>query len=593
MQLVDNVYLPDQIADTTTSSTRSSRPSSPTARGQALASAGSSTSYLNDVAVRHGRRPDRVRRRRRLADVLQQAGLAARPRPGRAARRAAAGALGLQPVHRTRARPRRAATRCSQAMVQSRLHHPGAGRRRRRVAAQVAAQHDLRGPAAAVRVRLRQAGADRQRFGARRRVEPGRPQGLHDDRPRQAAGGARRRSSTHEGAAGRPGGGRSVSIDPSNGHILAMATSSSYDQTNVRLRHPGPPADRVGVQGVRADDADPRLQRRPEPDLLQLARAVARAGCPGYPTYHVQTAEHTYQGNINVTKATTLSDNTVFAQLDADVGPGQGRRDGPRDGDHVAARLATRPRSSAACGSASRRSRWPTPTRRSPTAASTSRRPRSPRSCSPTAAASTSATRPASGCSPTARRTPPPRCSRRVITERHRHRGQLRLPGRRQDRNDEQLHRRLVRRLHAAAVDRGVGRLPERDDLDDDVNGLGPGFGGTLAAPIWHDYMQQASDGYCGDFAQPDGPVARARRSSASSRRPATATHRPTRRRHQHHRDDAERRHRHEHDRRPTRTTTTPPHGHRHRHQPARGHANAAARRGTGHSRHRRRRRHQ
>ena len=36
-----------------------------------------------------------------------------------------------------------------------------------------------------------------------------------------------------------------------------------------------------------------------------------------------------------------------------------------------------------------------------------------------------------------------------------------------------------------------------------DVNGLGQGFGGTLAAPIWHDYMQQASNGYCSDFQQP------------------------------------------------------------------------------------------
>jgi penicillin-binding protein 1A len=39
-----------------------------------------------------------------------------------------------------------------------------------------------------------------------------------------------------------------------------------------------------------------------------------------------------------------------------------------------------------------------------------------------------------------------------------------------------------------------------------DVNGLGPGFGGTLAAPIWHDYMLKASNGYCGDFAQPTVP---------------------------------------------------------------------------------------
>ena len=44
--------------------------------------------------------------------------------------------------------------------------------------------------------------------------------------------------------------------------------------------------------------------------------------------------------------------------------------------------------------------------------------------------------------------------------ERHRHGGRLRLPGRRQDRNREQPRERLVRRLHAADVDRGLGRLP-------------------------------------------------------------------------------------------------------------------------------------
>jgi hypothetical protein len=39
-----------------------------------------------------------------------------------------------------------------------------------------------------------------------------------------------------------------------------------------------------------------------------------------------------------------------------------------------------------------------------------------------------------------------------------------------------------------------------------DVNGLGAGFGGTLAAPIWHDFMLPASDGYCGDFPAPAVP---------------------------------------------------------------------------------------
>src|SRR5205807_9056359 len=34
-------------------------------------------------------------------------------------------------------------------------------------------------------------------------------------------------------------------------------------------------------------------------------------------------------------------------------------------------------------------------------------------------------------------------------------------------------------------------------------NNLQVGFGGTVAAPIWHDYMDVASDGYCGDWTAP------------------------------------------------------------------------------------------
>ena len=35
---------------------------------------------------------------------------------------------------------------------------------------------------------------------------------------------------------------------------------------------------------------------------------------------------------------------------------------------------------------------------------------------------------------------------------------------------------------------------------------MADGFGGTLAAPIWHDYMSTASAGYCGDFPHPTIP---------------------------------------------------------------------------------------
>ena len=48
------------------------------------------------------------------------------------------------------------------------------------------------------------------------------------------------------------------------------------------------------------------------------------------------------------------------------------------------------------------------------------------------------------------------------MTGRHRRPRRHRLPGRRQDGHDRQEHRRLVRRFHAAAVDRGLGRLPRR-----------------------------------------------------------------------------------------------------------------------------------
>ena len=35
---------------------------------------------------------------------------------------------------------------------------------------------------------------------------------------------------------------------------------------------------------------------------------------------------------------------------------------------------------------------------------------------------------------------------------------------------------------------------------------MSDGFGGALAAPIWHDYMESASGGYCGDFPTPADP---------------------------------------------------------------------------------------
>jgi penicillin-binding protein 1A len=50
------------------------------------------------------------------------------------------------------------------------------------------------------------------------------------------------------------------------------------------------------------------------------SKFLAAGWNPLDPTWSVHTAEETYQGVINITKATTVSDNTVYAQLADDLG---------------------------------------------------------------------------------------------------------------------------------------------------------------------------------------------------------------------------------------------------------------------------------
>jgi penicillin-binding protein 1A len=124
---------------------------------------------------------------------------------------------------------------------------------------------------------------------------------------------------SHEGGPGQPGAGL-ASIDPSNGHILAIASSSSYSQTRFDYatqahRQPGSSFKVFVLMTLIHDfNGDPN-------QTYYNSHFLAAGWLPGYPDYSVHTAEDSYQGNINVTKATVLSDNTVFAQLDADLTP--------------------------------------------------------------------------------------------------------------------------------------------------------------------------------------------------------------------------------------------------------------------------------
>jgi len=214
----------------------------------------------------------------------------------------------------------------------------------------------------------------------------------------------------HEGGPGQPAAGLAT-VDPANGHILAIASSSSYSQTTFDYatqahRQPGSSFKVFALMTLIHDyNGDPNT-------TYYNSHFLAPGWLPEDPTWSVHTAEETYQGDINITKATIVSDNTVYAQLAADLGWAKLDAQPTRWASRPIS-TEIRPRSSAACASASRRWRWPTPTRPWPTAALTLRRRSSTRSSSLTAASITSATRRPNGCSLTVRRTRPPRSSSR------------------------------------------------------------------------------------------------------------------------------------------------------------------------------------
>ncbi|HEX8958304.1 MAG TPA: penicillin-binding transpeptidase domain-containing protein, partial [Solirubrobacterales bacterium] len=110
-----------------------------------------------------------------------------------------------------------------------------------------------------------------------------------------------------------------VSIDPANGQIEAMASSSSYGRSQFNLaaqgrRQPGSTFKAFVLATAIKQGIDPYTTYfRSKPLDLHLAR---------WGHWEVHTADLGYQGRINLEQATVASDNTVFAQLDLEVGPG-------------------------------------------------------------------------------------------------------------------------------------------------------------------------------------------------------------------------------------------------------------------------------
>jgi penicillin-binding protein 1A len=119
---------------------------------------------------------------------------------------------------------------------------------------------------------------------------------------------------------GGPGVGAGLaSVDSANGHIEAIATSGAYVNTKVdyatsAMRQTGSAFKVFALMELIHDfNGDPNA-------TYYDSKALNAGWLPAAPTWSVHTDDYEYNGSINIATATWLSDNTVFAQLSADMG---------------------------------------------------------------------------------------------------------------------------------------------------------------------------------------------------------------------------------------------------------------------------------
>lgn len=110
-----------------------------------------------------------------------------------------------------------------------------------------------------------------------------------------------------------------VTINPHNGEIEAMAESESYGQSQYNLaadghRQPGSTFKAIDLADAVSKGVDPNT-------TTYVSKTLPPGWLPGYPSYEVKTFEGTsLNKSLNLVQATLASDNTVYAQLAADLG---------------------------------------------------------------------------------------------------------------------------------------------------------------------------------------------------------------------------------------------------------------------------------
>jgi penicillin-binding protein 1A len=111
-----------------------------------------------------------------------------------------------------------------------------------------------------------------------------------------------------------------VSIDPGNGDIEAMVSSSSYGQSKFNLAAQG---HRQPGSTFKTFVLTTAIKQGIDPYTTYYDSKPLDLNLPRWGHWEVHTADLGYLGRVNLKQATVASDNTVFAQLDLDVGPEQ------------------------------------------------------------------------------------------------------------------------------------------------------------------------------------------------------------------------------------------------------------------------------
>jgi penicillin-binding protein 1A len=109
-----------------------------------------------------------------------------------------------------------------------------------------------------------------------------------------------------------------VSIDPRNGHVRAMVSSANYAESQFNLAAQGR---RQPGSTFKAFVLTTAIKQGIDPYSTYYTSKPLDLDLPHWGHWEVSTADEGYQGTVNLQQATVSSDNTVFAQLDLDVGP--------------------------------------------------------------------------------------------------------------------------------------------------------------------------------------------------------------------------------------------------------------------------------